>query len=106
MDKKFFSYHFNDSEGNPEGGAATGRGFTISWQKGPLKIDGVEIAPNGAQVEEIIEVAIDRIEFFEDSQFSSPYNMRALDHLKLALNELNCRTMDRESRGVEGTHNK
>ena len=32
----FFDQHWLDMDGNPAGGVSTGKGFTISWQNGPL----------------------------------------------------------------------
>ena len=98
------SYHFSDANGNPSGGQTFGRGFAISWQNGPLAVDGVRKEPNGAFVEQVIEAAVDRINFYQRSKFASPYNEAALKHLMAALEMLKTRTLDREARGVEGTH--
>ncbi len=98
------SKHRNDKDGNPAGGETFGPGFAIYWQNGPLAIDGVRKEPNGAFVEHIIEAAIDRLEYYQDSKFKSNYNEEAIKSLKNALSSLNQRTKDREARGVEGTH--
>jgi hypothetical protein len=37
MFQGFFSEHWRDAQGRPAGGVATGRGFTISWQKGAAR---------------------------------------------------------------------
>ena len=97
------SYQFSDSNGCPEGGQTFGRGFAISWQRGPLGRDAERKEPNGAFVEDVIAAAADRIEFYQKSQFACKENEEALDHLNKALAILNMRTRRRESQGVEGT---
>lgn len=96
--------HRVDNRGRPAGGTTYGTGFTIDWQNGPLAVDGVRREPNGAFVEGIIEAAIGRIEFYQDSQFHGIHNAVALGHLYAALEVLIERTRDRTDRGVEGTH--
>ena len=104
MQANYFSEHWSDENGNPAGGTSSGKGVCISWQNGPLAIDGSRREPNGAFVETVIAMAIDRIEFYQRSRFASGYNERAMAYLHAALGELNARTSDREKRGVEGTH--
>ena len=96
-----------DSDGNPTGGVVVGNGFTISWQDGPLGRGEVRRAPNGAFVEDVIESARQRIEFYQTAsggRFACEQNDAAMWHLEQALIVLDDRTQDRESRGVEGTH--
>ena len=62
--------------------------------------------PNGAFVEDVIAAAMDRIEFYEASQFACDENKAALKHLDAALAVLDSRTKDREARDVEGTHER
>lgn len=102
----FKSEHWNDENDNPAGGVAFGNGFTVSWQNGPLGQIGSpdRKEPNGAFVEDIIQVVIDRLNFYQDSKFSSEYNKRAIEHLKDAARSLDKRTKDREAAGTEGTH--
>lgn len=95
-----------DDNGNPAGGCTQGMGFVISWQNGPLAVDGVRREPNGAFVEDVIRAAIDRLEFYQRSKFASGYNADAIVSLHAALVSLNARTHDREARGVEGTHQR
>lgn len=104
MQDQFFSQHWKDQNGNPAGGVSSGKGACISWQNGPLAVTGVRLEPNGAFVETIITMIIDRINFYQDSKFKSDYNSKALEYLYAALNTLQARTLDREKRGVEGTH--
>ena len=104
MKTPFTSNHFSDANGNPAGGATYGDGFAISWQNGPLGTGEARQEPNGAFVENVINAAIDRIEFYQASKFASADNAEALEHLTLAREALRRRTKDREARGVEGTH--
>lgn len=96
--------HFVDADGNPAGGTTFGRGFAIAWQNGPLVVDGVRREPNGAFVEDIIQAAIGRIEFYQSSKFACQTNADALESLREAVSHLHRRTAMRESQGVEGTH--
>ena len=100
----FMSKHWNDENGNPEGGVASGTGFTISWQHGPLGRNAERVKPNGAFVEDVIESCVDRIRYYQDSRFNCGENAKALEYLMSALVALDSRTKDREARKVEGTH--
>lgn len=103
----FIENHKTNKEGNPTGGASVGTGFTIAWQDGPLGRDGDRIEPNGAFVEDVLDAVKGRIEFYEkanNGKFSCQTNKDALAHIVLALEALDSRTKERESRGVEGTH--
>jgi hypothetical protein len=104
MLSEFFSDQWSDANGNPAGGVSCGKGFTISWQNGPLGRGEERKEPNGAFVETIIAAAKDRIEFYQKSRFNCEENARAILHLQAALDVLNSRTQDREKRAVEGTH--
>lgn len=102
----FFQEHWNDENGNPGGGVSTGTGFTVSWQNGPLgKIGTPERRePNGAFVEDIIDVVIGRLQYYEDSKFSCEENAEAIRLLKEANDVLDSRTKRREAAKTEGTH--
>ena len=102
----FTSNHFTDSKGRPAGGSTYGRGFAIAWQNGPL-VDpktGQRGEPNGAFVEDVIQAAIDRLEFYQRGPFACEANAVAITYLRSAIVQLNIRTADRERRNVEGTH--
>lgn len=101
---EFFSDQWNDGDGNPAGGVTCGKGFTISWQNGPLGRGPERREPNGAFVETIIAAAKDRLEFYQRSKFNCKENADAIFHLETALNILNERTARREAALVEGTH--
>jgi hypothetical protein len=96
--------HRVDEQGRPAGGHSSGRGIEVTWQDGPLAVDGVRREPNGAFVEDVIAIALDRIEFYNDGQFRCRENSLAITKLEEALHWLDHRTRDREARGVEGTH--
>jgi hypothetical protein len=98
------SYHVDDEDGNPAGGLARMPGVEISWQNGPLGRGADRRGPNGAFVEDVIAIAIDRINYYQASRFACDENAEALEHLGAALAALDRRTADREARGVEGTH--
>lgn len=104
MQSRFTSNHFTD-DGNPAGGATYGQGFAISWQNGPLAVDGERKEPNGAFVEDIIAAALDRLEYYQQTKFACGENGEAINDLRNALNWLGNRTARRQKQGVEGTHN-
>lgn len=106
MKQGHFQQHWSDDKGRPAGGVSTGRGFTVSWQNGPLGSGADRKEPNGAFVEDVIDAVIDRIEFYQRSEFACQSNADALTHLRAAAVALDSRTKDREARGVEGTHAK
>lgn len=106
METPFYQRHDLDAEGRPDGGVTWGDGFTITWQKGPLGRGENRAIPNGAFVENIINAAIGRIEFYQAGQFACDENAEALQHLIDARDALRSRTANREARGVEGTHER
>jgi hypothetical protein len=96
-----------DKDGNPAGGATLGTGLTITWQNGTLGRGTERRKKNGALVEDVINAAIDRLEFFQTEsggKFSCYHNACAIQFLRQALSCLRQRTEEREARGVEGTH--
>lgn len=72
----------------------------IHFQEGPIKECGV----NGVCNEDLINMVIDRLEHFQNSEFRCRENAVAITKLEEALLWLRKRTMGREQRGVEGTH--
>jgi hypothetical protein len=93
-----------DENGNPAGGFAEGIGMVVAFQDGPLRVDGELRERNGCFVEDLIRVAIARMEFYQSSRFACDQNAITLEHLELALESQISRTAEREERGVEGTH--
>lgn len=74
----------------------------IHFQEGPIKEHGV----NGVCNEDLIVMVIKRLEGFQNSEFNCRENSLAITELENALLWLRKRTMGRENRGVEGTHQK
>jgi hypothetical protein len=106
MNQKFTSKHETDKDGNPAGGKSEAVGIKIKWQDGPLGRGENRKEPNGAFVETLIDIVVDRLQYYQDSKFASGYNARAIQYLMHADQELKKRTADREAREVEGTHQK
>jgi len=96
--------HWIDEHGLPAGGSTFGSGFAISWQHGPLGRGSERGEPNGAFVEAVITAALDRLNWYQQSQFNSPLNQEAIEPLIGALSALDQRTREREQREVEGTY--
>jgi hypothetical protein len=59
---------------------------------------------NGITNEVLYAILIDRLECFQTSEFANVFNENALALTRAALEQLECRTRERERRGVEGTH--
>ena len=74
----------------------------VDFQEGPIKERGV----NGVCNEDLIVMVICRLEHFQRSEFACRENALAITKLEEALLWLRKRTMGRENRGVEGTHQK
>lgn len=100
------SHQFYAANGAPDGGQTFGPGLCIAWQKGPLGRGADRQEPNGCFVETVIRAAIDRLEFYQSGKFQSDFNAIAIRHLTSALTALHARTIEREDRGVEGTHSE
>ena len=92
-----------DANGNPSGGRAEGMGIDITWQDGPVNRDNNEV-PNGAFVEDVLLVCIQRLEFYQESKFACDSNLDALHFVHEAIRRLMERRDDRRKRGVEGKH--
>jgi len=100
------AHHWFDADGNPAGGTTYGEGFAISWQNGPLGRGEDRREPNGAFVESIIAAVMDRIEWYQTTQFACDTNHEALAHLEGALFALERRTLSRDRLDIEGTHER
>lgn len=98
--------NISDENQNPAGGFYKAPGIDINWQNGPLGRGAERKEPNGAFVENVIDAAIKRILYYQQSKFACRENAIALTHLETAALWLNKRTQDREEREVEGTHGK
>lgn len=82
---------------NPEPETVLAR---IHFQKGPIEECGV----NGVANEDLINMIICRLEGFQNSDFNCRENALAITKLEEALLWLRKRTLARENRGIEGTH--
>lgn len=105
MNQSIVENHQLDENQNPAGGETNGLGIIIHWQDGPLSVNGKRKEPNGAFVEGVIEAALGRLQFYQESKFKCRENALAITKLEEALHWCDHRTKDREIRGVEGTHN-
>ena len=75
--------------------------FNIYWQDGPVLRDG-KAAPNGAFVEDVIQVCQERLKAYQVSPFACKENSEAINHLQKAYDVLFDRRNDRKARGVLG----
>lgn len=74
-------------------------GMRIKFQSGQIQDHGA----NGVQIEEVVQVAIDRLRFV-NGLMSCRENSVALTHFETGLLWLNKRTAERKKQGVEGKH--
>lgn len=86
--------------GPPGGGKVRGLGIEISWQDGPVKTAG----ENGAQVEDALHAALQRLQYLNDGQYRCRENSLAITDIESALHWLRDRTERRVREGTEGTH--
>ncbi len=93
-------------DGKPAGGEVKAKGMTIKWQNGPLGRGEDKGKPNGAFVETVIAAALQRLKFYQDTEFACSENASAIINLTSALSVLDHRTRQREGAGVEGTHER
>ena len=77
--------------------------LSIRWQDGPVDREAGE-TPNGAFVEDILEVCKRRLEFCQDSPLACHENEVAIGDIQHALESLLARRKDRADRGVEGKY--
>ena len=102
-----------DENLNPAGGSVTpaynekgesGKGIYIGWQDGPTRLNGEPVPPNGAFVEDVLEIAQIRLEFYQNSKFKCQENATAIQFIQLAREVLASRVARREADGTFGTH--
>ena len=74
----------------------------VNFQKGPIKENGV----NGCHNEDLIAIVLDRLQSLNQDDFKCRENSIAITKLEEAMMWLNKRTLNRRSRGVEGTSQK
>jgi hypothetical protein len=73
----------------------------LNFQKGPIAENGNGV--NGLTHEALIAVLCDRLRGFQNGPYACRANDLALAHLAEAMHCLRGRTLERMSRGVEGT---
>lgn len=110
-----------DVDNNPTGGRATliiGDSYSpdsevikVQWQDGPRGTgqedrngNPILLPPNGAFVEDVLWIALQRLEFFNEGKYRDSANSIAITHLEQALQALKDRQLERSYRGVEGKH--
>ncbi len=74
----------------------------LRFQNGAVKVNGEGV--NGITHEALIAIIIDRLDAFQAGPYANVYNADAVTALVAAKDALHRRTIDREKRGVEGTH--
>lgn len=99
ISEEFYSNNFT-RDGKPAGGCASGIGFAMTWQDGPI----LEKGRNGAFVETVLAACRERLEFYQESEFACNENAIAIASIAEAINILDSRTRNRQARGVEGTN--
>lgn len=72
----------------------------VHFQEGPIKEAGI----NGIHNEDLLAMVLKRLSCFQRSEYACLENQSAMIHVQAALLWLRARTMERETRGVEGTH--
>ena len=107
MNQELLTLNRLDQNGNPTGGRVMGVGVSIEWQDGPLGRGTERAQPNGAFVEDVLEAACQRLQFYQEAsgrRFACRENACAITHIEEALHWLEARTKAREARKVEGTY--
>ena len=74
----------------------------VHFQDGPVDRENAE--PNGAFVEDLLEIGARRLAFYQESPFACEENAEALEHVRAAIAALVRRRDDRETRGVQGQY--
>lgn len=93
--------NWQDHNGNPDGGIATGFGFTIAWQRGQCPTPEYR---NGAFLIEVIDACSERLKWHQSGAFACPENAEALQFLQRATVALRRRRLRRKREGTLGMH--
>jgi len=83
----------------PQATANRSQFISVQFQEGPIP----EVGVNGCHIEDVIQVAIDRIRSLNVPPLNCRENSLAITHLEEAQNWLMRRTLDRVNRSVEGS---
>ena len=100
----FVDLNYNKADVPIRGHIKTDR-FRIRWQDGPVNREAGE-KPNGAFVEDVLEVCKRRLEHYQKSAFACEENEIAMKFIEDAIVALTARRRDRISRGVQGKNEK
>jgi hypothetical protein len=92
--------NWSDEDGNHQGGISTGMGFTIAWQRGPIK----EGDRNGAFLLDVLGACRSQLEYYQEGKYSCVENAIALEHVLAAIDALESRKNRRNAEGVLGAH--
>ncbi|MEW9575453.1 hypothetical protein U9K47_08315 [Bacillus toyonensis] len=76
--------------------------INIKFQEGPIQENGV----NGAQIEDVIDSLVNRLQGFQNGGYPCRENALAITKLEEARLWLNERTRKRQEQGVEGKNEK
>lgn len=91
--------------GYPAGGTTKGVGIEIRWQSAvrPRDADGRPTQPkDGAEVEDVLEAALGRLEFYQTGPLGCPENKTAINAVKGAITALGNRAKARVKAGLSG----
>jgi hypothetical protein len=86
------------------GGTSMGRGYSITWQDGPIGLVDDVAVPNGAFPTDVLDAVQARLELLQESQAQCNENAVAIACIKQAVESLNCRQVRRECEGMLGSH--
>lgn len=75
----------------------------IKFQKGPRNEDA---SIGGVLDTDLLEIVRHRLQCFQEGEFATNYNAKALEYIELALMYMNRRVEDRIARNLLGTNNK
>lgn len=75
----------------------------IDFQYGPRYDENSKVGVIDA---DLLEIVRDRLKGFQNGEFATHDNAKALEHIEIALMYLNKRVMDRHIRNVLGTYEK
>lgn len=83
--------------------------ITIKFQEGPIygsqdEKGVITEQPNGCDIEDVIDVLVERLRGFQNGSLRCRENALAITHLEEAGNWLVKRRMNRIAQGVEGTY--
>lgn len=97
------AYHTYSIISHENGYAMLVKNTTIEFQNGPRNVEG---STTGVIDSDLLEIVRHRLQCFQNGDFATEYNAKALEHIEIALMYMNRRVEDRIERNVLGTNNK